>query len=227
MDLRVPQTLIDNSGGSWILKEREAKDNTLVYCPSDSPHGMVIRPFQVEQNFTKKGRPEPQSKLIQQGKYECAAAALAMLLGESLFMTKRAMAKMQWRNDDRGAGNGVIMGAARILGYDLLPLDKSEVVPGMGACLVSLSSLNMKGMGHAITWSGKEILDPNWNRPGRFFWGTEWSPWTLGRVHCLTLLPQVLSADEREELDLFLKDRRRKNMLSIKESIVAQLNSKD
>ena len=40
--------------------------------------------------------------LIPQGKYECGAAALATLLGHTLFNVKRVLGQFGWRNDFSG-----------------------------------------------------------------------------------------------------------------------------
>lgn len=224
MDLRVPKKLFDNEFGEWKFKDHDPKRETFTYRSSSLSCGVVVKAHQIETNFSKKERPQPKAPIIQQGKYECAAAALAMLLGESLFHTKRAMAKMQWRNDNTGANTKVSMGAARILGYDLLPVEKTDIDSNTGKCIVHLSSLNVKGMGHAVTWTGEEILDPNWDKPQRFFWGTEWAPWTLPNNGGLILLPFTLSNQERNELDLYLKKQEEESILEIKKNILLELN---
>lgn len=203
----VPHTLYDAEGNKWTLKHYDFDRVMLSYFREDMECGLTLRPSEVETEFTRKGRPESKFEIVQQGKYECAAAALAMLLGESLFTVKRAMGKANWRNDNRGASNQVIIDAARYLGADLLHLQGHEIMDNIGPCELHLPSLNMKGMGHGVTWNGKQILDPQWGREGKKFWGTEWHPSTMGAWSALELLSFNLSKDERCLHDRLMRKR--------------------
>jgi hypothetical protein len=223
-DIRVPKTLIDHGGAKWNLKDFEPNEKaSLTYKLEGEPAGLLMAPHLVETNFTRKGRPEPESTIVVQGRYECAAASLAMLLGEKLFFVKRAMGKMNWRNDDSGAHDEVMIGAARLLGRDLIKLNAKEVNKGIGPCSVTVPSINIKGMFHAVTWNGKEILDPNWGREGRKFWGTEWAPWTMKARGALVLLDRVLTQAERDELDKAMRQREEKEIHAIKMEVLKAL----
>ncbi len=210
--LRAPKVLFSHSGSKWVLADYD-KDYkySLCYKKFDEESvrncAMVLSPFEVEQEFTRKHRNPPDAKITVQGRYECAAAALAMLLDEQLFFVKRAMGKLGWRNDDSGAGDDISIKAARLLGRDLISLDPKEIPENIGPCMVTVPSLNVPGMSHAVTWNGKEILDPNWGRPGRLYWGTEWAPWTMRSQGALYLLNRVLSEDERKQVDEITKER--------------------
>jgi len=204
-----PKHLISASGSEWSLKgvllEKEIK---LEYGLKDTKASVEINPVDVETDWTRKGRPEPKSEIIVQGKYECAAASLAMLLGEKLFTVKRAMGKVGWTNSDRGASDRVMTEAARYLGRDLLYVTDDMLTADMGPASLTIKSLNVKGMSHAVTWNGKETLDPNWGRAGRIFWGCEWNPKTIGARGAMVLLDKPLSLDQRARQDKVLKAQR-------------------
>lgn len=194
----VPQHIISASGSEWIILglDKDGK-KSIEYQLKGTKVSVAVTPGEVEIDWTRKGRPEPKSAITVQGKYECAAASLAMLLGEKLFTVKRAMGKFGWSNDDRGASSLVMIEAARYLGRDLLEIGKYQIEPDMGPASLTLPSLNVEGMSHALTWNGTEILDPNWGREGRIFWGCEWNPKTLGATHALILLSKNLTDEQR------------------------------
>lgn len=226
MNIRAPQIIVTDSGNKWLLKEycRDYRQSPLVYTTEDINCGMMIPQHKVELEFTREGRPEPKSSVITQGKYECAAASLAMLLGENLFNTKRAMGRFGWCNDDRGAGNKVMTEAARFLGRDLIEVVGKEITASIGPCSLTLPSLNVKGMYHAITWNGEEILDPNYGRSDRKFWGPEWGPETIGARRALVLLDKNLTNGERAEYDEAVRSRDEKEINAIKDAVFAALN---
>lgn len=207
----VPKVIYDDKDKKWNLKSYDPTTKySLTYVREDMPCGLVVTPSHVETDFTRKGRPEVNFEITTQGKWECAAASLAMLLGESLFATKRALGKAGWRNDDRGCGEQIVVDGARYLGRDLVKLEKDEVMEEgdkIGPCTLHIASLNVKGMGHGITWNGKEMLDPNWGRPGRKFWGSEWAPWTVNAWSALVLLDIKLSHRERMLHDKMMRKR--------------------
>jgi hypothetical protein len=220
----VPRTLIAASGRIWRWDDLEytEKGPSLTY-KSEGYCGLICNPELVETDFTRRGRPEPKSDILVQGKYECGAAALAMLLGEKLFHVKRAIAKQGWRNDDAGMGDKMMIKAARLFGRDLIALNKKEIKRNIGPCTLTISSLNVKGMCHAVTWNGKEILDPNWGRAGRKFWGCEWAPWTLDARGALVLLNRQLSEAERAEYDEAVRAREEKEIKAIKLAVLTAL----
>lgn len=222
----VPLVLIDKYGEEWTYSHSQ-QDKPYVHIykmPGERQTGAMMYPWMIEEDFTRKGRPEPKSEIVVQGKYECAAASLSMLLGEKLFNVKRAMGKVGWRNDDKGASDKVMIEASRLLGRDLIRISRKDMKEGIGPCSVTLSSLNIKSACHAITWNGKEILDPNWGRPGRKFWGCEWAPWTLMNRGGLLLLDKNLTNAERAEYDEAVRAREQDEIEAIKSSLIKVLN---
>lgn len=220
----VPKTIYDDKGKKWdLIKHDPTSKYSLTYVREDMPCALVMPPSLVEVDFTRKGRPEVNSEIVVQGKWECAAASLAMLLGESLFSTRRAMGKAGWRNDDRGCHDQIIIDGARFLGRDLIKLERHEITKKIGPCSLHVSSINVKGMGHALTWNGKEMLDPNWGRPGRRFWGCEWAPWTVNAWSALVMLDFNLSQKERELHDKMMRKRAENKMNLLKEQVFKQV----
>lgn len=222
MDIRAPHTIIDKDGIKWFLTgfNKEQRRCPLFYSFKKDTHGFSMPQPNIELGFTREGRPEPKTYLVTQGKYDCAAASLAMLLGESLFNTKRAMGKVGWCNDDRGANDGIMIKACRLLGRDLIEVIGKEIGKDIGPCSLTLPSLNIKGMYHAITWNGTEMLDPNYGRKDRKFWGTEWGPETIGARRALVLLDKNLTNAERSEYDEAVRSRNKKQINEIKSNIL-------
>jgi hypothetical protein len=217
-----PQKVYDKDGKLWTL--REAKNARVVYEFTEGHGcGIVMSPQDIELEFTRQGRPEPTTKIHVQGKWDCAAASLSMLLGVNPFFARNAMGKAGWRNDDRGASSWMEIEGARNLGVDLLEIHREDFKPGLGPCTVSIPSLNYKGRYHAVTWNGKETLDPNWGREGRKFWGCEWSPWTMGAKWGLLKLPFNLSAKERAEHDKLIRSKRWEDYRYFKSQILCEL----
>lgn len=200
--LKCPLTISDD-GDVFTLREVDIskKPTELVYASVD---GELLRgrPNLIAGRFTFD-RPAPKGEFIQQGKYECAAAALAMLLGHSMFMVKSVMGEVGWRNDDRGASEWVSQQAARAFGRDLVSVDWKTIHTlgnDLPAALVGVRSLNVPNMGHGLTWLNGEILDPNFGHPTRKYWGANWSPWTMGSAHSQVLAKQPLSLQVHREL---------------------------
>lgn len=127
-------------------------------------------------------------KLVIQGKYECAAAALAMLLDKELFFVKRAMGKAGWRNDDSGASDKIMAEAAYHFGYVIKRVRPEKVIETGTPCILTVPSLNYEGRWHAVAWDGKRILDPNNGRPARNFWPIETDPKTMGAKTALVIV---------------------------------------
>jgi hypothetical protein len=176
--MRAPSKIYDESGLAWELAGRASGPvGSLEYKSQALGVGAIVRPGDVETQFTRSGRPEPSSEIVRQGRWECGASALAMLLGESLWDVKRAAVAAGWNNDDRGLGTAAMIQAARILGHSI------AATAGASASrpqVIMLPSLNLKNSRHAVYWDGRETLDPNWGYPGRKWWGVEWSPETIG-----------------------------------------------
>lgn len=220
----IPSKLISHAGSKWELTDFDADSEiSLEYTLVGEKAGMVISPANVEIEFTRGGRPEPQSNIIVQGKWECAAASLAMLLDVKLFHAKRAMGQIGWRNDDKGASDKQIIAAGRLLGRDLISIKRTDIKPGIGPCSVTVKSLNVKNMCHAITWNGKEMLDPNWGRESRKFYGCEWAPWTLQTRGALVLLNKNLTDAERAEYDEAVRTKDAKELKAIRADILKAL----
>lgn len=224
MNYKAPKFIIDPQAQLKLTLTNVVKSNgkTFLTYQVDS-RIFVLSPREVELNFYRE-KPPTITPVITQGKYECAASALAMLLDEKLFTVKRAMAKFHWRNDDSGANDEVLLGAARELGYDLIDFNPKKLHYLSGPCLLTVPSLNVKKMNHAVTWTGSELLDPNTHYPNRNFWGADWSPDLIEAVGCLKLLPQTLSSSERQEYDHFRKTQETTKINSIREQVLAAIN---
>ena len=149
---------------------------------------------QVETEFSY-AKTEP-GNLVPQGKFECGPAGLATLTGHTLFTIKRVLGDLGWCNDRRGVTDQLLREAARALGHDLLFCGKrsiASVLHLMPPCLVSVPSLNYPKAAHGVAWFEGQIVDPNFNRPGRLVYGPEWAPWTIGAYSALVLTKTPLS----------------------------------
>lgn len=210
--MRVPQKLIEDSGVVWTFKGLEPKLG-LSYTVHPDYASVILRPNMVETHFTRRDRPEPTREFVRQGKYECAPAALAILLDVTLKEAKQAYRAVGWKNSIKGATDKMTKQAAALLGCPLIKVAQPINRP----CLIGLPSLNVKGVGHAVCWDGKEILDPNWGFPGRKWWGTEWGPETIGGVRFLFPYHPKLPQAEREELARLNVEMRRDDRLKEEE----------
>jgi hypothetical protein len=198
----VPLELAD-SGWKLIAKHvKLTKDGARVTY--QEPFGgpcAVLTPQQIEACEFGNRPKEPGQGVVLQGKYECAAAAMAMLTGHTLFQVKRAMGRAGWRNDNRGASFRVCRAAAQALGFELIYLNKKgvyELLEEMPPALITVPSLNIKGAAHAVTWTGEEILDPNLGYIGRKTYGPEWAPWTVGATGAEVLLRPMSKIDYQD-----------------------------
>lgn len=161
-----------------INKSHLYHSNTKTIDPqSDIKVSFLVSSNLVESKFKRKFI-EPTAKIIEQGRWECGAAALAMLLGESLWNVKRALAKVGWNNDDRGVTSDKLIKAGLSLGYELIFTDK---VKDHEPCLVTVPSLNVVKRTHAVCWTGQELLDPNLYDEKRKHYSPEWSLNALNR----------------------------------------------
>lgn len=161
-----------------------------------SNNGLILRPFQVETEPEFHDRDKaPTQEVIVQGKWECMPAALAMCTGHSLFHVKRHMGRAGWRNDNGGAPWHAALHAVRSLGFDAIWLNSVWMyhLKEITNCVVTVPSLNYRGRMHAVSWINGEILDPNMGRPGRKWYGREWSPWTIGATGVEVLLKPMSS----------------------------------
>lgn len=116
------------------------------------------------------------SELIRQGKYECGPAALAVLLGHSLFNIKRVLGSYGWRNDYSGVGEDQLRMAAREFGRDLIycNLDMVDVlrkdVGKLPDAVITVPSLNYPKKYHGVAYYNSEVVDPNYGDNSRKYW---------------------------------------------------------
>lgn len=216
--MRTPRTLIDVHDITWTLRKFSSEEPALTYgIDGTSGPTIIVRPREVETTWTRKGRPGPNCSIVLQDRYGCSPAALSIITGESYFDVKRAYAAFGWRNDDQGATNEMMVGAARLLGRDMVRAHCGQFRESSDKAIVIVPSLNLKGLAHAIAWDGKQMLDPNWGYPGRNWWGVEWAPWTIGALECWKLLPEALTEGQRRCHDLHEKQIRKEMMLMRRE----------
>lgn len=174
---RAPQTIFSNNKEFTLKRANDFKvlhnytESTHSSIETARPTGLMLTSYQIESEF-KREFIHPQGSVITQGRWECAPASLAMLLGESLWTVKRALAKIEWNNDDRGTTPQMCLTAAKNLGYNLIfTKDVNDNEP----CLITVCSLNMKDKTHAVFWNGSEILDPNLYNTHRKHYSPEWT----------------------------------------------------
>ena len=221
---RVPYVIYGDEGSRWEFICVDEQDPRLLRYWSDYyGAGLSLSPGVIEKEFRVKYRRKPKTKIVVQDKWSCAASALAMITGEHIFFVKQAMGKAGWRNDEYGSSNAVLIEAARLLGKDLIHVPRSEFSHDMGPAIITVPSLNYKGRAHAVAWNGKEILDPNYGRPGRKYYGVEWAPWTVNALSALVLLDKRLPDHERQEIDKLTRKRDRDNIKIVRAAIFKQL----
>ena len=148
-------------------------------------------------------------EFIRQGKYECAAACLAMLLGHTLFNVKQALGAVGWRNDSEGVWHHQTREVARMFERDLISGNKNAiknfnqfVIPkvNMPNCMLTIPSMNYEGKFHAVTWLDGKILDPNNGVPGRKFWPVDSNPFEMGATHIEVLTKAPLTEVELKHI---------------------------
>lgn len=213
-----PKKLITSDNETWELFHTDTSieySHILSYRPEGATHGMVLRPSVIEQEFSRKGRTEPNQKIINQGRWECGPAALAMLLGESLWDVKRAMVHSGWNNDDAGCGDEQIILGAQKLGYEL----QATLEPDGNPCLLTVPSLNYRNKSHALCFNGKEMLDPNWGFKGRLWYGSEWGLDTVLRYKRVITFKKFGCSE-------IPKSKKKISLKKIKRDILDQLLSK-
>lgn len=140
----------------------DSKETELCYLTS----------HELELNY-KRSFTEPFSqKIVEQGRWECAPASLAMLINEPLRTIKKELVKLGWNNDDYGCGSKMILEVAKKLGHNLI---LTSNVFYFEKCFISVPSVNMKDKSHALCWNGEEILDPNLYNEKRKHYSPEWT----------------------------------------------------
>lgn len=180
---------------------------------------LIMRPVQVEREFGQRDSKKPVQPIIQQGKWECMPAALAMCLGHDLFHVKRLMGKAGWRNDNTGSKWEPTLFATRELGFDMIYLNMDrtyELLNKVNNAVVTIPSLNYKGRYHAVAWVNGEILDPNLGFESRKAWGPEWNPWTMGAVGLEVILKPMTKIEYYDLQTIVLRG----NMDDVQQAIV-------
>src|SRR5690606_8740769 len=217
-----PTQITDEQDGPVLYLDRVEKDGSMIYTRPGWQAGFAVQsPFVLEKMFGPYGRPEPETKVVQQGKWECYPAAVANMIGEKLFHVKRAFAAAGWRNDDGGAIDDHAIKALELLG--LHPYITNVTPTSRQRCVLFMPSLNVKGKSHAIAYNGKQMIDPNWGYQGRKWWGTEWTPKTIGAKRFLVLAKSRSDADWMRHCDKIIRENEIKE---IKRQIAASLNEK-
>lgn len=227
LDSKAPKTIWNEHNVHFSLLGFFKKSPTNIILQYQSLYdGKIINltPEQIERLYFRD-KPLSNQNIIQQGKYECAPAALAMALNESLFMVKRHMAKFNWRNDDAGVNDELLRNTARSMGRDLIEFDISSLSSSPSPCLLMVKSLNVEGYTHAVTWNGQELLDPNTNYPGRYYWGTDWSPDMIGANTYFSLLDKPLSQTDNQQYIDFIKEKDEVKKEQIKAAIIKMLSN--
>jgi hypothetical protein len=176
------------------------KNPVSVYCDKFGEQ-IDLTAQEVEKHFSYD-RHQVCPEIIEQGKYECGAASLAILLGHTLFQVKRVLGGLGWRNDKSGVKDIHLREAARAFGRDLI-LGKSRTITSlsekMPSCIVTVPSLNYPKAYHGVAWYQNQILDPNYKK-NRKVYGPEWTPWTIGALNVLILAKQPIKDSEHKEI---------------------------
>ena len=146
-------------------------------------------------------------KIVKQGKYECAVAALAQLLEKPLSEVKRAMSKTGWRNDDQGASDAQLAEAARAFGKDLVFIGRktTNLMVSKGILpksVLTIDSLNYEGKYHGVSYLPERdiVIDPNYEYPDRKYLPLNTKIIELELYAASVLVDRVLTDAERWEL---------------------------
>lgn len=184
MNLRIPNVLFDIDGEKWVNEKLlnkdpffspNGKDYFYAYSRDNCHYGAAVNPIQIETSFSKKGRETPTQEIVQQGRWECGPASLSMMLNIPLWDVKRSLVKVGWNNDNYGVSSNKLIKAAHLLGFDIMRTLNPKDKP----CLITVQSLNIKSAFHAVYFNGNQLLDPNYEKEGRNYYGVEWGPSTI------------------------------------------------
>jgi len=222
-----PLKVYDEHGPSEFVEPDRERPKLVYAIDGDRRHRYITTPWRLEKDSLPDGRPEPETTVIQQGKYECYPAAVANMIGEKLFHVKRAFGAAGWRNDERGADDDMAVAALNKLGLyagivtnstlKAFGEDAHKILNDTTKCCLFRPSLNIEGKSHAIAYNGKQMIDPNWGYAGRRWWGTEWKPSTIGANRFLILVEDA--EDQRVLKDLEAEVRK-----IVVEDILRKLN---
>ena len=181
--LQAPEKLVALDNSLWEQNKQKRTDINPIFSflryekLSDEKLNILTHSCLVEQQYTKKQRPEPLSQIITQNRWDCGPASLAMLLDESFREVKQACVFSGWNNDDEGIYDHQIIQAAALLGHIVKSTKNWDDLNQ--PCILTVNSLNFKGKYHAVCWNGFEILDPNYKNLKRFSYGPDWEPITI------------------------------------------------
>jgi len=142
------------------------------------------------------------SEILRQGKYECGAAALAILLGHTLFNVKRVLGSFGWRNDFSGVSETKLRLAAREFGRDLVWCNKRsmQAMKNLPDGILTIPSLNYPKSYHGVAWFRGEIIDPNFGNEKRKYWFADADMTQIPISSASVILKEPLSDDVYKEL---------------------------
>jgi len=223
MGCGAPLTLPWRDGLSIRLKEIDLKVRGAEchYALPFETTGVIMRPFQVEQQFGDRPGKRPNGRIVTQPKWGCMAAAVAMATGHELYHVTQAFGRHGWRNDDSGCSWEPSLAGIRDLGFEMIYLSQRWLyqMDRVPTCIVTVPSLNYPKRSHALAWADGEILDPNFDRPGRFTYGREWNPFTIGATGVELLLKPMPRIVYEDLLSMTINDD--KDLLDAVEELAA------
>lgn len=185
------------------------KGAEITYTMPFDTTGVVLRPQLIEVEFHSREK-NPIQTIVEQGKYECGPAALAMCTGHTLFNVKRAAGRHGWRNDSSGIGSEASHGCVQDLGFEMIYLNRWRLalLDDVPSAILTVPSLNYKGKWHAVAWVGGEILDPNHGHPTRKTYGPEWNPHTIGCSGAEILLKPMTKIQYEDMRTMLMRDHK-------------------
>lgn len=185
---KAPKKIRDKSGSEWVFDKYLSNDHPhenskrIVYnlANVDFNASMVLFAQDVELKFDREKK-APSSIPIRQGHYECAISSMSMITKKSVAEIKSILIDLGWEVS-LGVSFALQKKALRRLGFSSM----IHYLPPNQECLVSVPSLNVKGMGHQVYWDGKEILDPQFNTENKWY-GPEWGLNEINACYFLTV----------------------------------------
>ncbi len=202
--LRAPLQITSlNSGAVLTLRGLELGTYPSIIYGYETGETITINPWKVARNFSYYKAPMPKECLLQ-GKYDCAAASLAVLLGHTLFQVKGVMGAHGWRNDRSGSTDKILRETARAFGHDLVFCGRRSILAMLDKippAMITIRSLNYAKGAHGVAWHDGQLIDPNYGSATRKFWGPEWAPWTVDAYSALVVSKRVLSDADHKEIE--------------------------
>lgn len=222
---RAPKILKDKFDGD-LYYLHEIREN-LSSCPDliykyfyeGYSYKSILHASEIEQEFEIVDRKVPKAVIEKQGQYECLLASFAMLTGIDLKTVRKEFKKIGWKHTPKGANDDHVHAVAKNLGLKLVRFHHFLDLP----CIVTLKSINFENVLHAVYWDGKEILDPNYNVPGREYYSPQWTPTTIGASSFMYLAEDLhdVEAIERE-----YKEYDKNKMEALKKGIITKLKER-